>query len=253
MSLAHSPQVLETLRAFDSPTVSNVIELFDLRPRTAGYMNASIRALYPKLPPIVGYATTATFRSAYPATGRDLYMRLADYAIRMEEIPAPRIVVYQDLDTPPAAATLGEILCTLYKRFGCDGFITSGGARDLGQIEALHFPVFASCILVSHGYGRIEEMQVPVHVGGLIIRPGDLLHADANGVVLIPHAIASEVADACKAFVNIEKIYLDYLQRSDATPKGLKNVLNEVAVATRELSTALKTKTMRKEGKCPAD
>ena len=67
-----SPQALETLKQYDSPTISNVIELFKVRPNTAGYMNSSIRAVYPQLPPIVGYATTVTFRSAFPAMEKDV-------------------------------------------------------------------------------------------------------------------------------------------------------------------------------------
>jgi hypothetical protein len=56
--------VLDTLRKYDTPTICNVLELFDHRPRTAGYMDRRIQACFPKMPPMVGYAATATFRSA---------------------------------------------------------------------------------------------------------------------------------------------------------------------------------------------
>ena len=51
------PAVLDRLRQFDTPTICNVLELFDFRPRTAGYMDGRIQACFPKLPPMVGYAS----------------------------------------------------------------------------------------------------------------------------------------------------------------------------------------------------
>ena len=60
----HPESVLAALRKYDTPTVCNVIELFDAQPRTSGYMDARIKPSFPHLPPMVGYAVTATFRAA---------------------------------------------------------------------------------------------------------------------------------------------------------------------------------------------
>jgi 4-hydroxy-4-methyl-2-oxoglutarate aldolase len=215
-----SPSVLETLRRYDSSTVCNVIELFKIRPNVSGYMNGSIRALYPDLPPAVGYCTTATFRSAFPSSEANVYRRIAEHVERMQELPEPRMVVIQDLDEPPAAAALGEVVSRLYKRFGCAGYITNGGSRDVLQVKELNFPVFASSVIVSHGYPHLEEIHVPVHVGGLVVRPGDLLHADANGVVMIPSSIAEIVAETCEEFCAAERIAMDYLEKKNVSPDG---------------------------------
>src|ERR1700737_3385048 len=91
---------LELLRKFDTPTICNVVELFDLRPRTAGYMDGRLQACYPKLPPMVGYAATAAFRSAAPPRSGDVYAGLADQVAAFAELPGPPIVVFQDLDDP---------------------------------------------------------------------------------------------------------------------------------------------------------
>src|SRR5436305_2761943 len=93
---------LERLRTFDTPTVCNVIELFDVRPRTAGYLDARIQACYPKLPPMVGYASTATFRSAAPPRGGSVYSGLDQQLASFAVLPGPPVVVFQDLDSPPA-------------------------------------------------------------------------------------------------------------------------------------------------------
>ena len=87
------PADLELLRKFDTPTICNVVELFDMRPRTAGYMNARIQACYPNLPPMVGYASTATFRSAAPPRHGNVYSGLADQVASFAELPGPAVVV----------------------------------------------------------------------------------------------------------------------------------------------------------------
>src|SRR6266850_8413945 len=91
---------LELLRKYDTPTVCNVVELFDQRPRTAGYLDGRIQACYPKLPPMVGYASTATFRSAAAARAGNVYAGLADQVASFAELPGPAVVVFQDLDNP---------------------------------------------------------------------------------------------------------------------------------------------------------
>ncbi len=235
-----SALALETLRKYDSATICNVIELFGIRPSTAGYMSGAIRAVYPDLAPVVGYATTATFRSAYPSSDESVYLRVPEHIKRMEELPEPRIVVVQDLDDPPAAATLGEVMCRLYRRFGCCGFVTSGAARDILQVRPLNFAVFASSILVSHGHCRFEEIHVPVHIHGLTVRPGDLLHADVNGVLSIPNEKAEEVAAACEDYLAIEKIVIDYLERPDATPEGYRRAEEEAAEQIQRLSAKVR-------------
>src|SRR5437763_15091337 len=89
---------LELLRKYDTPTVCNVVELFDLCPRTAFYMNARIQACSPKLPPMVGYASTAYFRSASAPRSGVAYSGLSEQIASFAELPGPAVVVFQDLD-----------------------------------------------------------------------------------------------------------------------------------------------------------
>src|ERR1700694_4188165 len=67
------PIDLQALAEFDTPIICNTIELFEIRPRTAGYMDARIRACFPEMPPAVGYASTATMRCAEPKRHGDVY------------------------------------------------------------------------------------------------------------------------------------------------------------------------------------
>lgn len=200
------------LRKYDTPTVLNAIELFDVRPRSEGFMDGRIKACFPRLPPAVGFATTATFQSARPAGKGDVYSNFVEQVGRfLGEVPAPRIVVFEDLDGEPAAATFGEVMCSVYKAFGCVGLVTSGAARDLDQVENLGFPCWSSSVISSHGYCRVVDVQVPVRVGGLVVRPGDVLHADRNGVATIPSELVGPVALACDRLALAEREVLGYV------------------------------------------
>lgn len=217
-----SSHQLALLAKADSPTVANVIELFDAQPRVAGYSNGALKAVYPDLPPAVGYAVTATFRSAYPAVDRDAYGGMPQLIEQAQSIPAPRIVVFQDLDEPAASATYGEVMATTFQTFGFVGLITSGAARDIEQVRALSFPCWASSTIVSHGYNHILAGNIPVNVGGLSVQPGDLIHADANGIVNIPRRIAAAVAELCAPYMEAENIVLGYLRGPNPTIDGYK-------------------------------
>jgi regulator of RNase E activity RraA len=226
---------LEILRQYDSPTVSNVIELFLVRSHTEGYMDKRIVARFPEMPPMVGYASTATFSCGSPK-GPDSYGSLEKQVGAFLELPGPPVVVFEDVDSPLVGATFGELMCSSYKAFGAQGLITSGAGRDLSQVRALNFPVFTSEILVSHGYSQIPSIHVPVNVGGLTVHPGDLLHGDANGVVLIPENIAKAVVQACRPFVEAEMVILDYLKGDSITPKGLSEAQAECNRLQRQIA-----------------
>lgn len=215
---------LDDLTRYDTPTVCNAIELFAVRPRHTGYMNASIRATYPDLPPMAGYALTSTFRSQQPPRQGDAYGDLARQVELFGNLPGPAVVVFQDLDQPVAAATFGEVMCTIYSTFGAKGLITSGAGRDLDQVRPLRFPTFTDGRICAHGYCHIPQIQVPVTVGGLTIQPGVLLHGDVNGVTTIPHEIASEVPDVCAELMRAEQIILDYCRSGSPTASGLAEV-----------------------------
>jgi regulator of RNase E activity RraA len=215
-----SLSVLAELRKFDTPTVCNVLELFECRSRIAGYMDARIKACYPALPPMVGFATTATFRAGAPPRGGDTYMGLGGQVEKIAANKLPKVVVFQDLDDPPVAATFGEIMATTYKAFGCVGLITSGAGRDLDQVEPLKFPCFTSGTMCSHGYTQIVELEVPVRVGGVWVNPGDLLHGDCNGVTTIPLELAELVIEGCEGFMAAEAVVLNYLKAGNVTAEG---------------------------------
>jgi 4-hydroxy-4-methyl-2-oxoglutarate aldolase len=233
------PIDLSRLTQFDTPTICNTIELFEVRPRNEGYMDGRIRACFPEMPPIAGYAATATMRCAFPKREGDVYTALDEQVARFAELPGPPVVVYQDLDDPCVAATFGEIMCSTYQAFGAAGLITSGAARDLDQVRRIGFPAFSNGAICSHGYSHIVDIHRAVRVGGVTVQVGDLIHADCNGVTTIPLEIAADIADAAGEYVRAEGIVLEYLKAGKPETKAFgearRAMLAEVAALGRRV------------------
>ena len=240
MTGSFSPAILSELAKYDTPTICNVIELFDVRPRHTGYMNQSIRCCFPQLAPMVGFALTSSFRSLSPPTDGDVYASLDRQIESFAALPGPPVVVFQDVDEPTAAATFGEVMCTTYQAFGATGLVTSGAGRDLDQVEAIEFPVFTGGTICSHGYCHILSVGATVVVGGTTISNGDLLHGDRNGVTTVPAEIASAIPDACKELMAAEDIVLNCCRNGDVTPRGLTDARKECADVVARLGERLR-------------
>lgn len=224
-SIPHlTPDQLAALRAIDSPTIANAIEEFDVRDRRAGYMDSSIRCLYPELGEIVGFAYTVTFKDRGPDDPpmRQAWVEALEHAL---ELPAPRILVAHDASKDVPAALFGEIMCTLLTRLDFVGVITDGTVRDLNEVRELGLQYFASGVIVSHGRVTVESYATPVTVAGLTVNPGDLLHADCNGVVQIPAAIAADVAAKAEEVRQEEGNILDAMADPAFTLEKLKKVM----------------------------
>lgn len=190
---------------------------------------------------MVGFAATAAFRSAAPPDGDAVYGSLHQQLDQMAELEGPAVIVIQDIDDPPAAAVFGEVMCSTYRAFGAAGLVTSGAGRDLAQVKAIDFPVFTGSTISAHGYCHLLHVGLPVRVGGLVVRTGELLHGDENGVTSIPLEIANEMADVADEFVGLEKEVIEYMQGSGekCRERGgalLSELSNAVATLKKRLS-----------------
>jgi 4-hydroxy-4-methyl-2-oxoglutarate aldolase len=220
-----SPAELDALRRFSTPSISNAIERFDIRPRHHGFTGPDIRCMFPEMPPIVGYAATAIVMAEQPlAAGRG--PSVADYWESILSVPAPRIAVIQDIDQPCGIGSFwGEVNGNIHKALGCVGAVTNGGVRDLDEVRALGFQFLASAAIVSHAYIHLIDFGTPVKVGGLLVNPGDLVHADKHGAIVIPHEIAREVPAAAAEVERGERMIIDCCQSTDFSVQRLKEAM----------------------------
>jgi len=203
-------KTIAKLTAYQTATIRDVVEMFNIVPPDAGLINGRVKALAPELPPMVGFACTALIRTGGPPTGMTPEETVQRQLELFATLPGPAVVVFQDLDDPPAAATFGEVMSSLYQAFGSAGLITSGAGRDLAEVRDLHYPVFCSAASCSAGYWRCLGLGVPVRVGGMEICQGDLLHGDGDGITIIPQEIAAAVADLAPQYVAAEARQIEY-------------------------------------------
>jgi 4-hydroxy-4-methyl-2-oxoglutarate aldolase len=211
---------LEDLRKITTPTLINAIETFDVQPRNKGFMNTQIRCIFPELGSMVGYAVTAKLVANEPAREEHAGLNHEMWKLILNT-PAPRVVVIEDADDPPCIGSMwGEVNATIHKALGCVGVVTSGGVRDLDEVRAMGFHFFAAHVIPSHAYEHLIEIGKPVTVGGLIVNPGDLLHADQHGVIVIPSEISHEVAERAHEVEQNERNIINFFRSSDFSPEN---------------------------------
>ncbi|HWD93099.1 MAG TPA: RraA family protein [Verrucomicrobiae bacterium] len=205
---------LEALRRLDACTLANAIETFHERLRNEGFMGHAVRCLFPNLQPMIGYAATVKIRGSSPPTTGNLFSDRTDWWDYIESLPAPRIVVVQDLAARPGLGSLvGAVHMNILRALHCTGVVTNGSVRDIPAAESAGFHYFAGSVSVSHAYVHIVEIGQPVEIDGLKIRSGDLLHGDLHGVQNVPIDIAPRLPEAA-AKITAEEQALIALCRS---------------------------------------
>ena len=222
---------IQQLKSFDTCLITDAIESFGVRLRNEGFAKAVFRCLFKSLPPMVGYAATCKVRSADPPIVGSRYKEHTDWWRDILSLPAPRVVVMQDMDDPPGTgAYVGEVHANILRALGCVGLITNGTARELPGIEASGLQVFARRLAISRAYIHVVEYGGPVEVGGLTIRPGDLIHGDRHGVLTIPPELALKLPAAARMIAKKKQQFIDLCQQPGTTleefSQGLKDILD---------------------------
>lgn len=227
-----SQEQLEELRQFDSPTVYNAIDSFHIRPAVSGFTKPGLMLRTPLERPMVGYAVTAKVSALH--TNPTAAANLEAYYDSFLKVPVSTVAVIQDTDTEPIGSFWGEVQATSHLALGCVGTITQGGVRDLNEAGPLGFYFFSTQVMVARGNTHIDMWDCPVEICGLTIMPGDLIHADVHGAVIIPHEIAGQVADACRAAQKAELSVLNPCR--EAIRMGKKPTASQLTEWRREMN-----------------
>ena len=202
---------LDALRALDTPTVCNALELVAPGRRGWGYTTEPLVCARPSLPPMVGYARTATIRATQPS-GRsrddDRDVRVAYYR-HVADALGPTIAVLEDIDPSPGYGSFwGVVNSNLHRGLGCIGGITDGSIRDLDDL-ADGFQLLADRVGPSHAYIHVVDVAVPVSVAGMRVAPDDLIHADQHGAVVVPADLAAAVPEAAANVAAREAVLIE--------------------------------------------
>lgn len=221
--------VLDALAAYDTPTVCNALELVAPGRRLVGYTTRPLVCPFPDLPPMVGYARTATIRATAASSavdgGKALRLAYYDYVGNGH---GPRISVIQDLDGDQAGfgAFWGEVHSAVHKALGCLGVVTDGSIRDIPQ-WAPGFQALAGSLGPSHAHVHLAGFGEPVRVAGMTVQSGDLIHADRHGAVVVPHDVAAAVPEAAELCARREAVVLAVARSPDFSIARLKAAIAE--------------------------
>ena len=204
--------VLDSLKKIRTPIIYDTIEKFNIRRSNEGYVDPSVRCMFPSLEPLVGYACTGKVVGESPRAEGETNVPWREVLQYAGQCKRPGVMVVQDLDQPPArGCAWGDVMASIFLALGCVGAITNGGVRDLKEVEHLRFPLFASSAVVGDAYVRYVEIGTPVRVGGQVINPGDLIHADLHGVLVIPKEIPlGDLLERAREFLDSERSIIDY-------------------------------------------
>jgi len=188
-------EMLEALKQFDTPSVTNVVATYPDNPLCLGlynpwsqnwYTDQSIRCMYPDMGPVVGYAVTAVYGLPDPNFKRLSFMEVVD---ALDASPKPTIFVFEQRFPPELAGKVGLSggnMTTAMKAMGCVGAISNGPSRDIDEIRPMRFQYLLSGITAGHGAMAVHAINVPVTVAGMDVAPGDIIHMDENGAVKFP-------------------------------------------------------------------
>ena len=208
-------RLLDALRAYDTPTLANALDGLTDRPANAGYTRPPVHSVLTDLPPMVGFAVTVTIRSETPfpdaQAKANAMLPLYD---AVAAVDGPKIVIVQDLDQG-SGCLWGEVNSTICAAAGCEGVVTDGLVRDLPDVEALGFRMLARGVGVARAWVAIEATGVPVSVGGTAFAPGDVVHADRHGALVVPAAAVPSLPAAADAVMAREQRLLDWVRSSD--------------------------------------
>lgn len=214
---------IDALRQIDSPTISNAIEAFRVRRRVDGFASWDLRCAFPELGSMVGYAVTCTADSTSETPPcENAWMRLWEV---LETSPRPSVLVIKDIGPDrPRSAHMGEVMATIARALGAVGCVSDGGLRDVLEVQTLGFQYFCPGYVVSHGNPVICEINVPIRVCGLYVKPGDLLHGDVNGLLTIPHEVAARVAEEALRVRDTERKILELAREPGFTVAKLREL-----------------------------
>ncbi len=220
-------ELLQELRAIDTPTITNVVATYPGNPLCLGlynpwtenwYTDNSLQCWYPELGAIAGYAVTSVYGLPDPNYDELSFM---DVLVAMEASPKPSIFCFEQKFPPELANKVGLAggnMTSAMMAVGAIGAISNGPSRDIHEIRPMDFQYLTNGITAGHGLMGIQAVQVPVRIAGMDVAPGEIIHMDENGAVKFPADKLEVVLNNAKALIEKEEEQIGKVLKA----KGLK-------------------------------
>jgi len=172
-----------------------------------------------------GYAVTAQVETVTEGSP-EIEEGFVELFEAVERSPNPAVVAVQEIGGDrDRAAHAGEMMASIFTRVGAIGLISDCGVRDISAVRKIGFHYFARGAVASHANFHIVRTGVPVHVAGVTIRTGDLLHGDENGLLTIPEHGREQLPALVEQVLSKERALLQFVRESDFSASKLRGRL----------------------------
>lgn len=221
---------LAILTKWDTPTICNALEEIVPERRGHGFTTEHLFSLDAGLPPICGFARTATICAAVPSndTAEKITEKRSAYYEYVAAIPAPTIVVMQDMDPQPGVGAFwGEVQTNIHKGLGCLGAVTNGSFRDVPD-SARGFNLIGGKVGPSHAFVHLIDIDCQVTVHGLTAQTNDIIHMDQHGAVLVPAKAVKQIPAAVDLITKREAMILESVKSKDFTVAKLRTAMGKI-------------------------
>ncbi|MCH9670397.1 MAG: RraA family protein [Gammaproteobacteria bacterium] len=204
-------ELLEELKKIDTPTITNVVATYPGNPHCLSiynpwtenwYTNNALSCWYPELGPMAGYAVTCTY--SLPDPNYKVGPTLMDVLETMDKLGKPSIFCFEQKfpgELADKVGLSGGNMTSAMRACGAIGAISNGPSRDIHEIRPMGFQYLTRGICAGHGAQAIQALQVPVHMSGMDVAPGEIIHMDENGAVKFPANRLEEVVTKAKTLL----------------------------------------------------
>ncbi|MDA1152691.1 MAG: RraA family protein [Proteobacteria bacterium] len=230
MGAAITADDLAVLTQWDTPTICNALEEIMPERRGYGFTTTHLFSLDPSLPPICGFARTATIRAAEPSdeSAAEMAAKRAAYYEYVAAAPTPTIVIIEDIDPQPGVGAFwGEVQTNIHKGLGVRGAVTNGSFRDVPD-SARGFNLIGGKVGPSHAFVHLVDIDCQVTVHGLTAKTNDIIHADQHGAVFIPPSAITQIPAAVDLISRREAVILETAKSPDFTVEKLKIAMGQM-------------------------
>ncbi len=234
------------LKRWNTPTIYNGWEQVTRRDFCADAFNLEeTRDFMPQMGPMVGFAVTVVVEPSHPKHRAGNPKAWAEYRQYVASVPGPKIVVVQDLDKPRTiGAFWGEVNSNMHRALGCVGTITDGGIRDLDEMTNAGFKALARRLCVGHAAVHPVRWNCEVEAFGRKVEPGDLIHADKHGFMVIAPEEAPSLLEAAR-FMDSNECDTVIPAARDTSGRSKEEILANLDAAIAQFGYNVKAKFKR--------
>ena len=225
------------LKRWNTPTIYNGWEqITECDSGKEGFNIEPTTDFMPEMGPMVGYAVTVMIEPGNPTHRTKAPEAWSEYRRYVASVRGPKIVVVQDLDKPQAIGSFwGEVNSGIHRALGCVGTICDGAIRDLDEMRSVGFKALARRLCVGHAYSHPVKWGCDVEVFGRAVKPGQLIHADKHGFLVIPEQDEARLLEASR-FMDTNECQTMIRAARDTSGKSIKEVLKEIDTACEQFA-----------------